>query len=52
MNFNGILSNKERVVEGDKLSSLQLLNSKLNFEIPKIYNEGNIVRIIASRNLI
>jgi hypothetical protein len=50
MNFNGLLSNRERPVEGDKKSSLQLLNRELNFEIPKMYNEWNIVRIILSRN--
>jgi len=52
MNFNGLLSNRERSVEGDKKSSLQLLNRELNFGTPKIYNERNIVRIIPSRNLI
>ena len=52
MNFNGLLSSRERLVEGDKKSSLQLLNHELNFEIPKIYNEWNIVRIIPPRNLI
>jgi len=52
MNFNGLLSNKESLGEGDKKSSLQLLNRTLNFEIPKICNEWNIVRIIPSRNLI
>jgi hypothetical protein len=54
MNFNGLLSNRERPVERDKKSSLQLLNRELNFEIPppKNYNEWNIARIIPSRNLI
>jgi hypothetical protein len=52
MNFNGLLSNRERLQEGDKKSSLQLLNRELNFEIPKMYNGWNIVRIIPSRNLI